>query len=284
MKCAFIHNRPNWWFKKNISFDEIKNISEYPQFGYHQMGLIYALESDILSYTTNLDTYDIVISFGPLSISKNNSSQLFLYIEEETPEYIRKISGRTWDILNESPVKGYDYLLNFFSDKTNNDRNIPVVWWYDDSYYLRNIIKNTFKIAIQKRTNAYTKNEFIYLKDNFWSGKDYNTFINELWECSYCINLDYENYFGQLTAECSMCDVITFSRAEKYSSKVLLPEYCYVTSVDEVYLKIEELNKDSEKKELILNQIRENRKKMSLDSCRTFFKDLYRKHLESIKK
>ncbi len=250
-------------FSKSFNFEEIKKIDVLKN--------IFDLPFVGLNYYFNAD-FRIESQLDP------SQYDCLIYLDQNT-EFFRKkhnkliiINGveiQPWawqgkdELLFDIP-DNVDYFLNNFILESTIKKQIPF-WYRYDTKFFKNILKNKNKnILIQKRTRLtdieYEKIKDYRLFNENYSSVSYTDYFNNLADIKYCINLDdsvYKNA-GQIIAECCLMDIICFARNNKLFSKLLLPNFCIVNTVDEAIEKIKILENDFELYKQILSEINLN--------------------------
>lgn len=205
------------------------------------IGFIKALSSDFKFFenisSNDLNYYDYIfyVSYNdeiPNLILEN--SKIFIYVPSE-PEYVN-CYGIGLKILNTYLPSKYDCFMDeiFFH---------PYVYDLD---YFKNFRKDFKKNKIfrQRRSPNINISGFEIMSENFGNTSYFNYF-EELSNCKYSYSLCESNSPGQTIADSSIVNVLTFGHPNKIMSQKCLPDFCLVTSIEEIKNKINELENNN---------------------------------------
>jgi hypothetical protein len=303
VKCGFLIHRnvPEFntrMYNRNVSYEELISWGDDAYNKVMNCQILFiaalkALKADFITDLTGVEhTYDIIVSLHAPLIQKFRQDQLTFYIESEPPGNAQEL-GRPWDCINCAIKEPYEYLINNYCMGSTNPRNIFSPFAYEIDYYQRiNSSKVKNKIFLQKRSMKGNRSgggfvlpeKYIAVNEN--SGYEpyastylptYTDYCKELKSCEYMISNCWTDSPGQVTAESVLLDVIPFAPEHKLFTKLLLPKYCWFTTLDEVLEKIEELESNPELKAQIKNELNDNKKKLDYHLFRnqilTLFED-----------
>jgi hypothetical protein len=281
MKTAFL-KRPTDFrtYDRNIEFSEIEkwgndiydNLKDASYIGY-----ILALKCDLFLYTPDLDNsllnYDVILSITPILKKRLKDEQLLCYIEPE-PIELSFNEHRVWS-KDQPPEYPYDLLLDNFYD-IHTAGHISSPYAFDLAYFEQlKQPKKEGRVFVQKRTSISGFQD-IYTEN--WGERSYPQFVKDLSTCEYAINLCENGSSGQIIAECSLLDVICFARPHKIYTKILLSEFCHISNEQEFYEKINILKNDSSLKVSILQDIKNNCKKIDINNFRALIEEAFLEH------
>jgi hypothetical protein len=284
MKVAFIKKEIDFRLStKSIMWEEIESLGS---FNLHNivrdvpfLGIILSTKADFLILehwdTNKLAEYDVILTIGPILEKKINSKQLLCYFECEPVDLAQGHGNKNFIKVDQQPEFEYDYLLNNFSFE-NFQRNISCPYVYDVDLFVQisKLAKKVpGKLFKQKRTVLSTLQTAV--TENF-ENRSFNDYCIELAGCEYAVNLCNNGAAGQVIADCCLLGVICFAREHKLMSKLLLPNFCYVNTEQDVIDKIDYLEKNNDFKLNLLQTINENvNRYISLNSFKQLIHKLY---------
>ena len=290
MKVAFIKS------KKNERIYNLSRFTPFSELASSKMsmlcstpdvchlGYMLGLKCDFITLEDcpkNLAEYDMLITLDPILSTRYRPDQILCYIECEPFGWRSGNTGvfsatqsvlfdklELGDVYSPTIVPPYDFLLNNYVTYSRKPQNIPF-WcrcFVDDMRTF--IMEKTYnKVFINIRTSRFhlkgraLDSSLIYMHElpsNMRGNVSYKRFCEELSTCTFNLNLDDSISAGQITAEASVLGVITLGTRRKLFNKLLLPEYCFISTIDEGMAKIRELMSDKDLYEDVTSAIRYN--------------------------
>ena len=241
-------------YPRSVFFEEIKNTNPYDFFiDTPWVGIIMAFEADFLILEHQDESifanYDFIFTMYPILNKKFKKDQKLFYFELE-PEDLAPIIGRSWNSLNQIPVEPYDYLLNNYEIKTNNDKNIPFHYYYDLNLFPKQE-KQENLFLLQRRTQ-YNND-----KIKIWKESDdhphyimkFKEYQEKLAKSEASITLCKNGASGQIVAESILSGTAAFATENKLFSKILLPSDFIIDNIDDINNKLD--NKIYQNKDLL---------------------------------
>jgi hypothetical protein len=268
-------------FISTMSYEEIyNNRYDLDKISYEMplLGINYYLKADF-DYLENVDfdKYNNILVLEENDfILKNRTDlpcKLFSNgIEIEDGRWQGGYDNKKQPILDfEIPIS-YTKFLNNFIISNISDRNISFWYRYYIPYYEKFIQKKEKICFIQKRSGNISEIKQLLAARGFdtleekYSNVSYFDYYSNFGKTKYVINLDSNNSAGQVIAESVLMECIVFAKSHKLFSRLLLPEFCIVRSIEEAIEKIDLL----EKRQDLLEQILEEIKRSKIKLCSSY--------------
>ena len=294
MKVAFLRQKNDFRaFNENYSYsnlekmgDLVYDICEDVPF----LGYILASKSDYFLFDDydNFDflkNYDVIITIGPFLKQKYKKNQLLMYFEKEPDDLSHRHENRIYSSSSLNIEQPYDVFLNNY-DFAINENNICCPYLYNIDFYKKfHKIKVKNKLFVQRRTNL-SNTILNYFPEKAYDhstsdakSKNYNRYYEYKSNCEYAVSLCNNKAAGQIVAECSLLNIISFAKPHKLFSKILLPSFCHINNEIDFIEKVQYLNTNENFKNTILEQIQNNVKKISNQNFVTLIQNCYDKYI-----
>lgn len=226
------------------------------------VGYIQALEADFFVYEeiqnkNILDNYQIIIflSNSNEAIPNELKNKKIFIIPCEPVDYYANNDSEKYFIIN-------NY---FWENLPKNHISLPYVY---DLKTFENFKKNKKEnIIFRQRRSEQIKDIdlFSVITEGAILNKSYSAWENSrtlymenLSRCKYTYSTCNSKSPGQVIAEASILGSVVFSTKNKLLAKLILPEFCFISSVDEVKDKIIILEKDENLYNSLLKEIYDN--------------------------
>jgi hypothetical protein len=270
MKSCLIKNKSNGRvFAKSVLWENFPHenfLDECQDVG--QMGMLQSLQADFLiEEEINLEilkNYDIVI------YSSNNDELPNYHVDYVMPcePGDRLVTTDSIDFKT----------INLYHLDNLPKNHIFLPFSYDLKTFRKfSEITKTNKIMRSRRSEEIEVDNYEIITEGkimpthlaSWEHKR-TDWMKKLAQCKYCYSTCSSYSPGQIIAEASMLDIITFSTGQKVNAKILLPEFCIIKNANEINDKIKILDSDTFFKDSLLKQIRNSVDKyLNLDYLRT---------------